>query len=182
MVKAEAAGTVLLFPLLAILGISITVLAVNRQHLADVEVWCWSYYPYYSCATFYGGCLVSDNINDYGPCQYAYAVGAISLFSSLINLCFSCVDLAGVASIVGGIFHLIWWCVAAAYFTSEWQDAHALPEDYWRHVLMGVSWAAFCMGVLQLVMAGGLCVMGRRKKGSDYEDKGEANRQAPISS
>ncbi|KAG2494547.1 hypothetical protein HYH03_007314 [Edaphochlamys debaryana] len=177
----EASALFFLFPLLAICGISITVLAVIRHHLANVDVYCWNYPNYYSCATFYGGCMVSNNPFDYQPCNYAYAVGAISLFSSIVNMCICCEGFAAIMSIVGGIWHAVWWCVAAAYFTTEWQDSHALPDDYWRHVLMGVSWAAFCMGILQLVMAIGLCVMKRRRKhGDNYEAKSANPAATPV--
>lgn len=160
--------------IVALIAFAITILAVTRNELADVDPVCYQYGYYYQCVVWVSGCLATGDTSDFKPCNYAYSVGAIALLTQTIQICTQWCDCAAIGNLVAGIFDLIWWTIPASYFTSEWEDApDKLPQEHWRHVNMGIMWAAVAVSALQIVVSVLQCLGGRKGKGKEYEEKEE---------
>ncbi|KAG2494541.1 hypothetical protein HYH03_007308 [Edaphochlamys debaryana] len=160
---AAAAGCLGL-PCLAIIGCCCAILAIFRQDLANRDTVCWYYYyGTYQCAVVTSGCLMTQNPNNWQPCNYGYAVGSIGLFSSTLSLCFLCMEWAPAGSVVSGIFHVIWFAVAGSYATDAWQDAQEYTMDSQRHAIMALCWSCMAMGAMQLLVSAVFCLHARKR-------------------
>ncbi|PNW71389.1 hypothetical protein CHLRE_16g652250v5 [Chlamydomonas reinhardtii] len=156
--------------IVVIVACGIAILAINRQHLADVTYTCWYVWPYTTCTAYYWGCMASEDFSDSTPCSYLYAVGSISIFSGLMTL--ACMGCPGgvIGNSVSGVFHIIWFAVAGAYFTDKYNGAHALPLDNWRHAIMALCWTSLSFGAVQLLVSVFACVK-MRDRGGEYEER-----------
>lgn len=158
------------------LGCAITILSINRYQLTNWYFTACSnslWFPVwgYSCVTYYS-CLW----NKYGTsdlCSYTYAVGSVSLLVSALT---ACCQLSGgvMVKIMGdiwlSIFGFIWWIVAAAIFTSNYNIANndGVPQKNWRCGIMAVCWAATGLYFIWIFLSVFLC-LSVRKAAQKYE-------------
>ncbi|KAG2441655.1 hypothetical protein HXX76_003273 [Chlamydomonas incerta] len=114
--------------------------------------------------------MASEDFSDSTPCNYLYAVGAISIFSGLMTLALMGCPTGVIGNSVSGVFHVIWFAVAGAYFTDKYNNAHELPLDNWRHAIMALCWTALSFGGVQLLVSIFACV-SMRDRGGDYKQE-----------
>lgn len=141
---------------LALVGLSCTVLGVNRRQLWYGAQVCWDTTLGVFCSNYVTGCLVSSNHTWHVPCQYAFAVGSVGLFFGLIACVYQCSDLAPVGNAIMGVLNTVWWVVAASLFT-EWDKDISLtnyPQEHWRTVLLAICWTAASVSIVMLLMSG----------------------------
>lgn len=136
-----------------IIGCAICEIVMNYYQLFDVTVWVWSttwpygWVPYGVSCAFAGGSTT--------PCNYLYALGAISLILSIIIIPIGCCARGNVCLMVTELILALclvgWWLAGAIYFTDAYNDANdggrTTANDY-RHAAMAVAWTAFCFSVV----------------------------------
>ncbi|KAG2451901.1 hypothetical protein HYH02_003676 [Chlamydomonas schloesseri] len=116
--------------------------------------------------------MASNDYSDTVPCNYLYAVGALGIFVSSLTMCFAPCPGGMIASIISGIFHIVWWAVSGWYFTGKYNDATSYPRSNYRHAAMALCWTNLAFGCIQFLMAIAGTFKGRGR-GDDYEEKEE---------
>lgn len=127
---------------IAAAALGIAIVCIVRYDLEQSYTTCQGWWTW--CTTFITNCMVGDSPDDFDKCTYAYFVGGVSIFISMMVLCFAhartmainiVISLAGLA-----------WTLAGAIVLMEWgKDANDanIPEEGSRKALWGVTWASF---------------------------------------
>lgn len=167
--------------ILAILtvGCAITILCINRYQLTNwyftacTPYW-FTLYPSYYCTTYYS-CLW-NKYGDSDLCSYTYAVGAVSLMVSAITACCQ-IGGGAMAKVMGdiwlSIFGFVWWVIAAAIFTSNYNTANdnMVPQKSWRCGIMAVCWAATGLYFIWFFLSICLCVTARKAERKEEREE-----------
>lgn len=134
-----------------IIGCAICVIVINRYQLFDILYWV--YVPYWPFYEYLGVCAYS--LTETTPCNYLYALGALSLVASVIIVPIGCCARGNVCLLITELIFSIclaaWWLAGAIYFTDQYNDLDdggvSTVNDY-RQAIMAVSWTAFACSVI----------------------------------
>eukprot|EP00877_Chromochloris_zofingiensis_P007855 jgi/Chrzof1/3322/Cz12g20260.t1 len=149
------------------LGIAATVIALNATRLYTSN-----------------GCYLGATDTGFNLCNYAYAVGALSILATLVLAILQCVtcNLCGCGPVLDAIFAVVgaaWWAAAAVTWTLYFNQPNIarLPLANYRFAIFVLSWAACGLFVLLLLVSlfrmiaicCGCC--GAEKRGHNYRDE-----------
>mmetsp|Transcript_39153 Transcript_39153/g.116458 ORF Transcript_39153/g.116458 Transcript_39153/m.116458 type:complete len:183 (-) Transcript_39153:119-667(-) len=134
-------------------GVAVAIIVITALHLADYNI---------VNDVLVSTCVLADTGDD-SICNYAYAVGGLSLALSLalsILLCFTC-NLCGLGPILECCFNgvgAVWWLIAALIFSAYVSEANkrdppfAPDVENWRTSIPILAWIGFAAFTLMFMI------------------------------